>query len=72
MRNRHPIAEELTRQGLRHDWFAHQLGLSRSLLSHYLAGRKRPHARFYREAALVLKVPEDLLRPDDKPEPEAA
>jgi transcriptional regulator with XRE-family HTH domain len=58
----------MARQGLRHDWFAQQLGISKWMLSHYLAGRRTPPARFYREAGLVLKVPESTLRPHD-PEP---
>lgn len=66
VREKHPIALELERQGLRQDGFARRLGLSPSLLSHYLAGRKRPPARFYRDAALVLNVPESELRPRDE------
>lgn len=67
MKDKHPIAVELERQGLRHDWFARQLGLSKWMLSHYLAGRRPAPDKFYREAALVLKVPESSLRPNHEP-----
>ena len=67
VRTNHPVALELARQGLRHDWFARQLGISKWMLSHYLAGRRVAPDRFYRDASLVLKVPEATLRPGQDP-----
>jgi hypothetical protein len=67
VRNRHPLAAELARQGIRHDWFARQLGVSIWMLSHYLAGRRAVPDRFYREAALLLRVPTETLKPVDEP-----
>lgn len=59
----HPVAALLREQGLRHDWFAEQVGVSKWMLSHYLAGRRAIPDSFYRDASLVLRVPESLLRP---------
>ena len=56
------MADELARQGIRHDWFARQLGISKWMLSHYLAGRRTVPDRFYRDSALLLRVPETVLR----------
>jgi predicted transcriptional regulator len=66
VRNTHPIAVALAGRGLRHDAFARRLGLSPWMLSHYLSGRRKPPDRFYRDAALVLDVPEASLRPRDE------
>ena len=63
VRSKHPLADVLARKGLRHDWFAAQLGVSKWMLSHILAGRRAAPARFYREAALLLQVDEHDLRP---------
>jgi predicted transcriptional regulator len=68
VKNNHPLAAELARQGLRHDWFARQLGISVWMLSHYMAGRKPAPDRFYRESSLLLKVPESTLRPLPEPQ----
>lgn len=59
----HPVTDALVRSGRRKDWLARQLGISPAMLAHYLSGRKRMPPNFYREAALVLGVPESELRP---------
>jgi hypothetical protein len=41
------------------------------MLSHYLAGRRAVPDRFYRECALLLRVPVDTVKPQPEPVEEA-
>jgi predicted transcriptional regulator len=64
VKSTHPLTAELARQGIKHAWFARQLGVSTWMLSHYLAGRRAVPDRFYRECALLLRVPVDTVKPE--------
>jgi len=56
------LAQELSRQRLRHDWLADQLGVSKWTFSRIEAGLQPAPADWYARAAAILGVPiEDIL-----------
>lgn len=58
------MARALAAEGRRHDWLARQLGIDKTLLSHYLGGRRKPPETFYARTAELLDVPEAQLKDD--------
>lgn len=65
------LAEVLQETGRRKDWFAGQLGVTPSHLSHILAGRRPLPARLKSRAAAILNVPESYLFGDSDIRPVA-
>lgn len=62
-----PLELAITEQGLRKDWIADQLGVSKSALSKWLSGERSPSAENQKALALLLRrKPEELF-----PTPEA-
>jgi transcriptional regulator with XRE-family HTH domain len=57
-------------RGIKYRWIAGQLGMSEGHFNHIEAGRRTPREGYYEDAARILGVPIDSLRPE--PEPVAA
>lgn len=66
-RTREPLFDILDERGIRRDWFASRLGVSRSFISMVESGQRRLTPARRRRAAEVLAVPEHLLfRPEEE------
>jgi len=66
----HPIRRVLAQQGRRFEWLAKQLGISANYLHRILLPPGHPDARstppwFYARVAVLLGVPEEMLRPTE-------
>ena len=57
-------------RGLKYRWLAEQLRVSPQQLTHNAAGRRKAPAGFWEQAARVLGVPVELIRPAPEQEPE--
>lgn len=55
------LFDTLETQGRSIRWLAQQLGVDRTLLSHYKAGRRQMPPELVRRAALLLGIPESLV-----------
>lgn len=64
---REPLFDILDERGIRRDWFASRIGVSRSFISMVESGQRRLAPARRRLAAEVLSVPEHLLfRPEEE------
>ena len=59
----HPVRIVLDKRGIRHRWFAAEVGVRRETLSRVLSGRRKPPPGFYAAAERVLCIPRELLIP---------
>lgn len=57
-------------RGIKYRWLAQQLGMSEGHFNHIEAGRRVPREGYYEDAARILGIPVDIIRPE--PIPEAA
>lgn len=54
-------------RGIKYRWFAQQLGMSEGHFNHIEAGRRIPRDHYYEDAARILGVPVDSIRPEPEP-----
>jgi hypothetical protein len=67
----HPVRRIVFSQGRRLTWLATQLGISTNHLHRVLLPPDDPHSRttpewFYPRVAVLLGVPEDMLKPEER------